>query len=145
MSNHTICGLSQSGLNGRQPRRTPVLKANQKKHEWNLPFSHFLQCHISSDAKMKLAKKITQRLLWNMEEARLCSWACFGASGTAGLKNLKTIKASWSEMLSPKGTLQTTDSWSSFLLRSVDECRRLTNSYKTRFITMIASEGCVVK
>lgn len=23
---------------------------------------------------------------------------CFGASGTAGLKNLKTIKASWSEM-----------------------------------------------
>lgn len=75
MSNHTICGLSQSGLNGRQPRRTPVLKANHKKHEWNLPFSHFLQCHISSDAKMKLTKKMTQRLLWNMEEARLCS--CF--------------------------------------------------------------------
>lgn len=63
-----------------------MLKANQKKHEWNLLFSHFLKGHISSDAKIRLTKKITQRLLCNMEEARLCSWACFGASGTAGLE-----------------------------------------------------------
>lgn len=34
-----------------------MLKANQKKHEWNLPFSHFLQCHISSDAKNKAYKE----------------------------------------------------------------------------------------
>lgn len=91
MSNHTsrYC-LRQSGLNRRRPRRTPVLKANHKKHEWNLPFSHFLQCHISSDAKIKLIKKMTQRLLWNMEETRLCSWAY--SNHIAKINNIKSFK-----------------------------------------------------
>ncbi len=35
--------LSQSGLNGRQPRRTPLLKANHKKRDWNL-----LKCILTS-------------------------------------------------------------------------------------------------
>lgn len=86
--------LSQSGLNGRRPRRTPLLKQNIKKPDWNLP-NYVLW---TDETKMEIFGKAHQLYVHrrkneaNQEKntvptvkhggGSVMFWSCFAASGT---------------------------------------------------------------
>ncbi|MGH0171244.1 UNVERIFIED_CONTAM: hypothetical protein FKN15_060572 [Acipenser sinensis] len=57
VSDRTIrCFLSESGLHGRRPRRTPLLKEKHKKPDWNL-----LKMHIDKP------QSFWENVLWTDE------------------------------------------------------------------------------
>lgn len=129
VSDRTTCQcLRQSRLCGRQLMMRPLLKENHKKARlefatvyidqpqsflenvlWTDKIGAFRQgtSALNSDKKNKHIKKITLSLLWNMQEAWLCSGATLLllAQGVLNLcwvqSNLKTIKAFWNETCYP--------------------------------------------